>query len=112
MVFWLARASLIACAILVSARSARDRFVFGVVAGVVVALLTIANLIRPETYFLTIGLAASASIVAFVVAWLRERDLPAARTRSRELLLPFIGCAASSVGGFAITALAHSLSEP
>jgi len=104
--------SLVAAALLATARSLRDRFPLGTLGGVLIAVLAIAERVRPARYFWTIGGAAIVSLVALFITWRRERTLPWAHTQRRDLLYPFLACAGITVTSMVITALAHSPSAP
>jgi hypothetical protein len=112
MMGWGARILALAFVVIAAVRSVRDGYVFGAVAVLPVGALIVAERVRPETYFFTMGGAALLSSIVTFVAWRRERDLPLVHTQRRELLWPFIAVTAITVGGMIVSALAYGISQP
>jgi hypothetical protein len=111
MMGWGSRIVALVFVLIAAVRSLRDGYVLGAVAVLPVGALIVAELVRPETYFFTMGGAALLASIATYVTWRRERDLPFVQTERRELMWPFIGITAITVGGMIVSTLMEFVSE-
>lgn len=103
---WVVRILMIAFACVATIRCARDRFVFGAIAAALVVPLTAFELLRPESYFFSMGAASACSLGGLVVTLRRESKLPLARTQQRELIWPFMWLTGTTLGGVLLSLLA------
>ena len=93
-------------------RSARDRYSLGVLVGVTLASLVIGERIGLVGYHCALGGLAAVSVVGAIIVGARERKLPAASAAKRDLVFPFVSCAALVLCELGILLLAHSLTGP
>ena len=109
MFHWIVRIATVGFALVAAARSARDRFVLGSAAGIIIGLLAILEMVRPESYFLTMGPAALVALGALFATIVRERKLPLARTQTRDLIWPFLWLTGAILGGVLLSLLAFGV---